>query len=143
MDSTPTRLCEEQSDEAIHSRAGYSGLLRFARNDEEINSHAGQAVGLLEVYGLVTAFAAADAACKAAKVTIDAFDTNKPANADSLEIPLLVLVKLRGNIADIEAAMHAGEQAAATLGGVLSKHIIARPIADTEKLLKINALNRR
>ena len=106
-------------------------------------SSAGQAVGLLEVFGLVTAFAAADAACKAANVTIEAFDTNKPANADSLDIPLLVLVKLRGNIADIKAAMEAGETAAATLGGVLSKHIIPRPITDTEKLLQINALNRR
>ena len=103
----------------------------------------GQAVGLLEVFGLVTAFAAADAACKAANVTIEAFDTNKPANADSLEIPLLVLVKLRGGIADIRAAMQAGEQAAAGLGGVLSKHIIPRPTADTEKLLQINTLIRR
>jgi len=102
-------------------------------------SRAGQAVGLLEVYGLVTAFAAADAACKAANVTIESFDKNKPANAESLEIPLLVLVKLRGSIADIKAAMEAGEQAALTLGGVLSKHIIARPMADTEKILKINA----
>ena len=101
-------------------------------------SKAGSAVGLLEVYGLVTAFAAADAACKAANVTIEAFDKNKPANAESLDIPLLVLVKLRGSIADIEAAMEAGEKAAMAHGGVLSKHIIPRPMADTEKMLKIN-----
>ena len=100
----------------------------------------GQAVGLLEVYGLVTAFAAADAACKAANVTIESFDKNKPANAETLEVPLLVLVKLRGSIADIEAAMEAGEKAASAVGGVLSKHIIPRPVADTEKMLKINAL---
>ncbi|MCL2572413.1 MAG: BMC domain-containing protein [Defluviitaleaceae bacterium] len=103
-------------------------------------SSAGQAVGLLEVFGLVTAFGAADAACKAANVTIEAFDKNKPGNADELEIPLLVLVKLRGSIADIEAAMEAGEQAAMNLGGVLSKHIIPRPTDNTEKMLKINAL---
>jgi len=101
---------------------------------------AGQAVGLLEVYGLVTAFAAADAACKAANVTIESFDKNKPDNAASLEIPLLVLIKFRGSIADVEAAMAAGEKAASTVGGVLSKHIIARPASDTEKMLKINAL---
>ena len=99
-----------------------------------------QAVGLLEVYGLVTAFAAADAACKAANVTIEALDKNKPANAENLELPLLVLVKLRGSISDIEAAMEAGEKAAMTQGGVLSKHIIPRPTADTEKMLGINAL---
>ena len=103
-------------------------------------SSAGQAVGLLEVYGLVTAFAAADAACKAANVTIEAFDKNKPGNAEALEIPLLVLVKLRGSISDIKAAIEAGEKAAQALGGVLSKHIIARPTQDTEKMLGISAL---
>jgi len=102
-------------------------------------SRPGQAVGMLEVFGLVTAFAAADAACKAANVTIESFDKNKPDNAGSLEIPLLVLVKLRGSIADIEAAMEAGEKAATALGGVMSKHIIARPMHDTEKMLKIDA----
>ena len=41
-----------------------------------------QAVGLLEVYGLVCAFLAADAGCKAGNVTLEVFDKNKPANAD-------------------------------------------------------------
>ena len=98
------------------------------------------AVGLLEVYGLVTAFAAADAACKAANVTIESFDTNKPANAEALKVPLLVLVKLRGSIADINAAMEAGEKAAMAMGGVLSKHIIPRPMEDTEQMLRISAI---
>ena len=97
-----------------------------------------QAVGLLEVYGLVTAFATADAACKAANVTIESFDKNKPGNADELEIPLLVLVKLRGSVADITAAIEAGEKAAMAHGGVLSRHIIPRPAQDTEKMLKIS-----
>jgi len=102
-------------------------------------SSTGQAVGLLEVFGLVTAFAAADAACKAANVTIESFDKNKPDKADTLEIPLLVLVKLRGSIADIQAAIEAGERAANNLGGVLTKHIIARPAHDTEGILKETA----
>ena len=100
---------------------------------------ANKAVGLLEVYGLVTAFAAADAACKAANVTIESFDKNKPAHADDLPLPLLILVKLRGSIADVQAAVDAGEKAANKVGGVLSKHIIAKPAADTEKILKISA----
>ena len=89
---------------------------------------------------MVTAFAAADAACKAANVTIESFDKNKPAAVDNLEIPLLVLVKLRGSVADIHAAMEAGEKTASLHGGVLSKHIIPRPAGDTEKMLEINAL---
>jgi len=100
----------------------------------------GEAAGLLEVYGFVTAFAAADAAVKAANVTIEAFDNNKPANADALEIPLLVLVKLRGSVADIKAAMEAGETAAKRHGGCLSRHIIPRPAQDTEKMLARSAL---
>ena len=44
----------------------------------------GEAVGMLEVFGLATAFAAADAGCKAGNVTLETFDKNKPANADEL-----------------------------------------------------------
>ena len=49
-----------------------------------------EAVGILEVVGLATAFVAADAGCKAANVRLEVFDKNKPANADSLPVPLLV-----------------------------------------------------
>ena len=57
-----------------------------------------EAVGILEVYGLVCAFMAADAGCKAGNVRLEDFDKNKPANADKLLIPLLVTVKFRGSI---------------------------------------------
>lgn len=43
-----------------------------------------EAVGMLEVFGLATAFAAADAGCKAGNVRLENFDKNKPANADEL-----------------------------------------------------------
>ena len=46
-----------------------------------------QAVGLIEVYGLVAAFAACDAGCKAADVTVEPFDKNKPKNpAKSMDL---------------------------------------------------------
>ena len=41
----------------------------------------GEAVGMLEVFGLATAYAAADAGCKAGNVRLETFDKNKPANA--------------------------------------------------------------
>lgn len=47
----------------------------------------GEAVGILEVFGLVCAFMAADAGCKAGNVRLEPFDKNKPANADSLPVP--------------------------------------------------------
>ena len=45
-----------------------------------------EAVGILEVFGLATAFVAADAGCKAANFRLEVFDKNKPANADSLTL---------------------------------------------------------
>ena len=65
---------------------------------------AGGAVGMIEVYGLVAAFAACDAGCKAANVTVENFDKNKPANPDGLPVPLQVLVKFRGSVEDVTAA---------------------------------------
>ena len=101
-----------------------------------------EAAGILEVYGLVCAFMAADAGCKAADVRLESFDKNKPANADSLPVPLLVTVKFRGSVAAVEAAMEAGEAMAKSLTGVVQKHIIARPTEDTGKMLKLNAFDK-
>lgn len=99
----------------------------------------GEATGLIEVYGLTAAFVAGDAACKAANVTIEAFDKNKPANADKLPVPLVMLVKLRGNVSDVRMAVEAGKAAAEKVSGVVATHIIARPEEDTEKMLRISA----
>ena len=71
-----------------------------------------EAAGLLEVFGCVAAFAAADAAAKAANVTIQSIDKNKPANADALPVPLITCLKIRGSVADVEAAMDAAAAAA-------------------------------
>lgn len=109
--------------------------------DNRITGGSQEAVGLLEVFGLVCAFLAADAGCKAGNVTLEVFDKNKPANADALPVPLLVTVKFRGSIADVEEAMKAAEAVAAHTG-IVSRHIIARPTGDTEKMLKISALDK-
>ena len=101
-----------------------------------------KAVGIIEVYGLVAAFVAAGAACKAAGVTLETFDKNKPANADKLPVPLIVLVKFRGSVAAVEAAMEAAEEAANTVSGVVSKYVIASPEDDTEKMLKLSGLDK-
>ena len=102
----------------------------------------GEAVGMLEVFGLVCAFMAADAGCKAGNVWLEPFDKNKPANADSLPVPLLVTIKFRGSVADVEAAMEAGRRTAESLTGVVCSHIIPRPTEDTEKMLKLSAFDK-
>ena len=75
-----------------------------------------EAVGMLEVFGLATAFAAADAGCKAGNVWLENFDKNKPGNAD--------------------------EAKAEQLAGVVNEYEIARPTEDTEKMLKISAFDK-
>ena len=109
---------------------------------KEGTNSAEEAVGLLEVFGLTCAFLAADAGCKAADVTLETFDKNKPANADALPVPLLVTVKFRGSVAAVEAAMEAGEAVAKSLTGVVQRHIIPRPTGDTGKMLKISAFDK-
>ncbi len=99
------------------------------------------AVGMIEVFGLVAAFVAADAGCKAGNVTIETFDKNKPANADALPVPLIVMVKFRGSVSDVRAAVEAAEAAANELTGVISKHVIPSPETDTEKMLKLSGLD--
>ncbi len=102
----------------------------------------GEAVGILEVYGLTCAFLAADAGCKAANVKLENLDKNKPGNADELAVPLLVCIKFRGSVTDVEAAMEAGIAKANQLDGIVQSHIIARPTEDTEKMLKLNAFDK-
>ena len=102
----------------------------------------GEAVGNIEVFGLATAFAAADAGCKAANVTIENFDKNKPANADALPVPLIVMIKFRGTISDVRAAVAAAKQRAEELAGVVATHEIASPEADTEKMLRLSGMDK-
>lgn len=103
----------------------------------------GKAVGIIEVYGLATAFVACDAGCKAADVTVEHFDKNKPANADKLPVPLIVAIKFRGSVDSVKAAMEAAEAAANDMTGVVSKHIIANTESSTEKMLKLNAFDKK
>ncbi|MCI9296302.1 MAG: BMC domain-containing protein [Lachnospiraceae bacterium] len=102
-----------------------------------------RAAGILEVFGLTTAFLAADAGCKAGDVTLENFDKNKPANADALPVPLLVTIKFRGTVADVEAAMEAAKQVAADGAGIVQSYIIPRPTSDCCKMLKLNAFDKR
>ena len=102
----------------------------------------GMATGIVEVYGLVGAFVACDAGCKAADVVVENFDKNKPANADKLPVPLIVAVKFRGTVDNVTAAVAAAEQAANQVAGVVTAHVMTSTEADTEKMLKLNAFDK-
>ena len=100
------------------------------------------ATGFLEVYGLAAAFVAVDAGCKAAAVTVETLDKNKPGNADALPVPLIVLIKFRGTVENVKAAVEAAADAVGKVSGVVSQHIIANTEESTEKMLKINAFDK-
>lgn len=76
-----------------------------------------QALGLIEVIGLVPAIEGADSALKAANVTL--LGVSK-VGAD------IVTVALVGDVGAVNAAVEAGGQAAARVGTLRTTHVIAR-----------------
>lgn len=64
------------------------------------------------MFGFVTAITAADAAAKAADVKVIAIDSNKPANADSVEVPLIMALKVQGSVSAVTAAVDAAARTA-------------------------------
>lgn len=69
------------------------------------------AVGMIEVQGFGIALACADAMCKTANITIEAFDANNPTSPEVM-IPVIVQVKIRGGISDVYAALETGRREA-------------------------------
>ena len=102
----------------------------------------GKATGIIEVFGLAAAFVAVDAGCKAADVTVETLDKNKPGNADALPVPLIVAIKFRGTVENVRAAVEAAADAARGVTGVITTHIIANTEESTEKMLKLNAFDK-
>lgn len=92
------------------------------------------ALGMVEVYGFTTAICCADAAAKAAAVNIIALDTTKPANGDSAEVPLVMIVKMEGSVSAVEAGVAAAKSLAEEKGLYIVSHIISRPGPDIDKL---------
>ena len=84
------------------------------------------ALGLIETKGLVGAVEAADAMCKAAKVTLIGKEISGSA---------LVTVMVRGEVGAVKAATEAGAAAAKRVGELVSVHVIPRPAQDLERFL--------
>ena len=93
------------------------------------------------MFGFVTAITAADAAAKAADVKVIAIDSNKPANADSVEVPLIMAVKVQGSVSAV-TAVDAAARTAESISGLINKHIIARPTDDSQKMANRTSVGR-
>jgi ethanolamine utilization protein EutM len=84
------------------------------------------ALGLIETKGLIGAVEAADAMCKAAKVTLLGKEISGSA---------LVTVMVRGEVGAVKAATEAGAAAAKRVGELVGVHVIPRPAQDLERYL--------
>src|SRR6266850_8276227 len=76
------------------------------------------ALGMIETKGIVGAIEAADAMCKAAKVTL--LGKEKSGGA-------LITVLVRGEVGAVKAATDAGAAAAKRVGELVAVHVIPRP----------------
>ena len=86
------------------------------------------ALGLIETKGLIGAVEAADARCKAAKVTLLGREQSGGG---------LVTVMVRGEVGAVKAAVEAGAAGAKRVGELVSVHVIPRPAGDLEKYLPV------
>ena len=86
-----------------------------------------EALGMIETRGFVGAIEAADAMVKAANVTL----VGKEKTGSGL-----VTIMVRGDVGAVKAATEAGAEAARRVGELVSVHVIPRPHADVEELLK-------
>ena len=80
-----------------------------------------EALGLLEVKGLVALMEGTDAMLKSANVTMLGWD--KAGSG-------MVTAFVRGDVAAVKAGVDAGAEAAGRVGTVISVHVIARPHDD-------------
>ncbi|ETD89112.1 BMC domain-containing protein [Rhodobacter capsulatus] len=86
-----------------------------------------QSLGLIETLGLAAAVTAADAAVKSANVTLVGYEFAK---GDGMTV-----VKLRGDVGAVKAAVAAAEVAAGRVGRVVATRVIARPAAGLIRLI--------
>ncbi|HLO86679.1 MAG TPA: carbon dioxide-concentrating mechanism protein CcmK [Nostocaceae cyanobacterium] len=88
------------------------------------------ALGMIEVYGIPAAIEAADAMCKAARVTLVGYE-----NTDLGRITVLI----RGEVGEVNMAVNGGLNAVFRVNGgeILSHHIIPRPHENLEYVLPI------
>ncbi|TAE59288.1 MAG: carbon dioxide-concentrating mechanism protein CcmK [Nostocales cyanobacterium] len=88
------------------------------------------ALGMIEVYGVPSAVEAADAMCKAARITFVGYE-----NTDLGRITILI----RGDVGEVQTAVNRGLESVLKVNGgeILSHHIIPRPHENLEYVLPI------
>lgn len=99
-----------------------------------------KALGMIEVYTLSTAVCVADICAKTSDIKVIAFDRNRP--KDPSAPPLVMQVKISGNVAAVKAAIAAGRAYAESKGKYIVSHIIANPGEGVEKMAYLLDFNK-
>jgi microcompartment protein CcmL/EutN len=99
-----------------------------------------KALGMIEVYSFPIAVGVADAAAKAADIKVIAFDRNRP--LDPKATPLVMIVKIEGNVSAVRAAVEAGVAFAKSRDQFIVSHIIPNPGEGVEKMAYLLDINR-
>ena len=89
----------------------------------------GEALGLIETRGFVSLVESADAAVKAANVTLVGWEKIGSG---------YVTVLMRGDVAAVKAATDAGAAAARRVGELISVHVIPRPHGNLDQIFSIS-----
>ena len=100
-----------------------------------------KALGMIEVYSFTAAICVADIAAKTADVRVIAMDRNRPISPD-VPAPLVMIVKIEGEVAAVRSAVDAGVEYAKSKGKYIISHIIANPGEDVEKMAYLLDLNK-
>lgn len=101
----------------------------FLGVEYEAPTNNNEAIGLLEVSGLVAAIEGADAMLKAANVRL--------IHSEKRLGGRLVTFIIKGNVDAVKAAVDAGEENAKVLGGIYGKAVIPRPHDEVIKFFDI------
>ena len=100
-----------------------------------------KALGMIEVYSFTTVVVCADIMAKTGNVKIIAFDRNRPF-AKGFPVPLIMAVKIEGDVADVRASVEAAKAYAESKGHYIVSHVIANPGEDVDKMAFLNDINR-
>ncbi len=86
----------------------------------------GEAIGMVETKGLVSAIEAADQMVKTAGVELLGYG-----NADGG----LISIYVRGDVGSVTASVEAGKEAARRVGELITYHIIPMPFDDVSRII--------
>lgn len=102
------------------------------------------ASGFLEVQGFTAALLAMNAMCKGADIRLEAVDANNTLDEKSAAVPVVIQVKISGDIGNVRAALEAGEDAACRLipANCILSHCIPSKTGQLEALLREGKLAR-